>query len=654
MYEERSGFSRRPLRRIALLVSGLLTLKCLEASALTSVTLAWDASPSAGVTGYRVYYGAASRAYTNVVDAGGATSVTISNLKEGTRYFFAATSRDNLGQESDFSSETNYVSGVISNQPPVISSISNQIVSLDTPTQPLPFTIGDVETPASNLVVTASSDNNAVVAQSGIALGGAASNRTVTVTPVSGGSGAAWITLTVSDGAASTSGGFYVTVLNSRPTNAAPTISAIAGQFIAQNSVAGPLAFTVNDNETSASSLIVLAASSDQVLVPNGNIVLGGNSNNRTVTITPAPGQVGSATITLMVSDGSASASTSFLLTVQSTTFAAAGASYNGLFYEPSEVHLQSAGSFKLTRTVKNTYSGQLKQEGKTYSVSGKLDAFGRGSNSIVRKGQSPLVFLFDCGTSNHAVLGTISDGHWVASVSGDRALFNSKTNPTPWAGSYTLVLPAAQEGADLPQGHSYGTIKVNTSGAVSFAGSLADGTRITQGSSLSKGGMWPFHVSLYSSKGLVLSWLSVTNQASNPDVAGAANWIKLANPIARYYPAGFTNESYAVGSVYLKPVTNTQHIVRLSSAKLKFFGGNLPADFTNQVQIGLSSKIINESTNLLMMSFSLASGTFSGRVLDPVTLKSRSFSGVVLQKYDAGYGMLLGTNLSSQVEFTQ
>ena len=44
--------------------------------------------------------------------------------------------------------------------------------------------------------------------------------------------------------------------------------------------------------------------------------MFGGNGANRTVTVTPAAGQTGTANITVTVSDGSLSTPTSFQLTV--------------------------------------------------------------------------------------------------------------------------------------------------------------------------------------------------------------------------------------------------------------------------------------------------------------------------------------------------
>ena len=57
-------------------------------------------------------------------------------------------------------------------------------------------------------------------------------------------------------------------------------------------------------------------SSNNTTLVPNGNIVFGGSGANRTVTVTPAANQTGTANITVTVSDGSLSTPTSFQLTV--------------------------------------------------------------------------------------------------------------------------------------------------------------------------------------------------------------------------------------------------------------------------------------------------------------------------------------------------
>lgn len=102
--------------------------------------------------------------------------------------------------------------------------------------------------------------------------------------------------------------------------NTPPTISMIADLTVTRDSTTGPIGFTVGDNETSPNSLSVTAISGNQTLVPGANITLGGSGANRTITIIPASGQIGSATITVTVSDGSLSTTRSFVLTVTHPT----------------------------------------------------------------------------------------------------------------------------------------------------------------------------------------------------------------------------------------------------------------------------------------------------------------------------------------------
>jgi hypothetical protein len=93
--------------------------------AVQSVTLAWDPCSDPAVVGYAMYYGVASRTYTNMVDAGNATNATISGLVGGTTYFFAVTAHHALGLESDYSNEVSYsVPTGATNPPPTIALAS--------------------------------------------------------------------------------------------------------------------------------------------------------------------------------------------------------------------------------------------------------------------------------------------------------------------------------------------------------------------------------------------------------------------------------------------------------------------------------------------------------------------------------------------------
>jgi hypothetical protein len=180
--------------------------------AASSVTLAWDPPAfAANIASYNLYYGGTSGVYTNVVLAGTSTNATITALLPGTTYYFAATTVDTLGLESDFSNEaTCSLPGI--DQPPAISSIPAQVVAAGSKTAPLAFTIGDADSPIGSLTLTASSSNPKLVQNSGLALGGSNTNRTITVTPVKGQVGVAMITITVSDGIAFSSTSFQLAV----------------------------------------------------------------------------------------------------------------------------------------------------------------------------------------------------------------------------------------------------------------------------------------------------------------------------------------------------------------------------------------------------------------------------------------------------------
>src|SRR5260370_34893723 len=84
------------------------------------------------------------------------------------------------------------------------------------------------------------------------------------------------------------------------------TISTTSGTAV------GPINFTVGDVETPAASLTVSGGSSNQTLMPDANIVLGGTGANRTVTLTPAAGQAGTAAVTLTGSGGAVTGSGRF------------------------------------------------------------------------------------------------------------------------------------------------------------------------------------------------------------------------------------------------------------------------------------------------------------------------------------------------------
>lgn len=100
-----------------------------------SVIVQWLPNKERDLTGYKVYYGNASRSYSKVIAVGPTTECKITNLQSGTKYFFAVTAYDTVGNESPFSEEVS-----------IAIADDNNIVDLDDRSAynyPNPFRPGD-------------------------------------------------------------------------------------------------------------------------------------------------------------------------------------------------------------------------------------------------------------------------------------------------------------------------------------------------------------------------------------------------------------------------------------------------------------------------------------------------------------------------------
>ena len=85
--------------------------------------------------------------------------------------------------------------------------------------------------------------------------------------------------------------------------NKLPTIALIDDVATDEDTPTNDVSFTVGDRETSPASLTLSAKSSNTTLVPVANVVFGGTGANRTVKVTPAANQIGTAVITVTVKD---------------------------------------------------------------------------------------------------------------------------------------------------------------------------------------------------------------------------------------------------------------------------------------------------------------------------------------------------------------
>ena len=103
------------------------------------------------------------------------------------------------------------------------------------------------------------------------------------------------------------------------PANTPPMLWGLSNKTVHAGTPAVLVAFNVADAETSAANLSVSGISSNLALVPAGGWTFGGSGSNRTVNVLPAAGQLGTAAVTLTVTDSGLtpmSASAGFVLNV--------------------------------------------------------------------------------------------------------------------------------------------------------------------------------------------------------------------------------------------------------------------------------------------------------------------------------------------------
>ena len=226
--------------------------------------------------------------------------------------------------------------------------------------------------------------------------------------------------------------------------------------------------------------------------------------------------------------------------------------------------------------------------------------------------------------------------------------MFDGHDRRAPQAGKYTLIFPGNPASADLPGGDSYATFTVSTAGTIRLAGSLADGTKISQSVPVALDGEWPLYASLYGGHGLLAGRMQFTLGAER-DLGGTATWIKPAIEKDKFYPVGFTNEVMASGAGYVQPGSGS-NVLSYANGKVSLSGGGLPEPIVNLISIGAGNRVTNLSSNALRLSFMISNGRFNGSVTGPASSKPVSFGGVVLQREGIARGYFVGTNQSGRV----
>ena len=310
---------------------------------------------------------------------------------------------------------------------------------------------------------------------------------------------------------------------------------------------------------------------------------------------------------------------------------------YNGLFFETNAVNPGSSGFFTLTLAPSGSFSGRLLVGPNAYTFSSQF--FGAGVAQVQAKSGAQSLALnlqLDMTGQTGQILGEVKGGAWDAPLAGEIAPVWTSSNPSPLAGSYTMVLSLESN----CEAYAAGT--VNKQGVLTMAGALADGVSFSASAPVSRDGQWPFYAYSGAGKDSVLGWVSVGNGLAGTNVT----WSKAVSN-GSLYGAGLTNVLQLEGSPWQKPA-RTSSALTLADPVVTLTGGGLGEPLT--VEVALQNHLTYTATGL-SLSINPLSGSFSGWFISPGTGRRQTVSGVVLQNAGSARGFFEGADESGTVQ---
>jgi hypothetical protein len=321
---------------------------------------------------------------------------------------------------------------------------------------------------------------------------------------------------------------------------------------------------------------------------------------------------------------------------------------YSGLFHDPTSVLAQSSGYFTLTATSRGTFSGKVSLQGGTYPFHGKFDADGRSRVAVSRAHKGSLTLQLEQDGAD-VLKGTVGDGNWLVSLHADRAVFG-QGYACGYAGAYTFMVLGSTNGPSLPAGDSYWTVMVKSSGGIALAGSLADGTKVSQSTSIAKDGRQPLWIPLYRGCGFITGWVNYWASDGNA-LSGDAVWIKpaLSGNGARYYPLGFSEQVLVYGMRYVPP-TVQEPIFSFTNGRVVVQGGGLAEPVEVPIILSANNKVQVSNQTGLRLTLGTTRGTFTGSLTLPTARKACKLNGVLMRHSNSGYGYFLGVDQSGLV----
>jgi|GEM_PF-3180929 len=442
-----------------------------------------------------------------------------------------------------------------------------------------------------------------------------------------------------------------------------------------------------------------------------------------TLSFTPKATASASTKVTVTLHDdggtngGGVDTSAPVIFHIAVTTWLEELGTYDGLVQADTGVTAthDTTGLAKVVIGKKGAFTATIRVGSVVYRTAGTFDKggtvhFGKGAGKPTltlkraKKSSLTLSLKLDVGNGTDKLSGTITDGSApFAVLDANRRLYTSKKNPkAPFRnvdasllGKYTFAFVAkspADQGlaADqYPQGHGCGLMVVSKSGIARFTGCLADGTKITVATALSKLNHLPFYAPLSAGKGSISGETIFEDRPTLSDFHSLnVHWYKPANAKATYYPQGWGAgiKTDLIGSKFVLPPATpaTSVLTGLTAtdadgnAQVEFADGNLSAQGLTKAlnidglnvatTIGANAELVNVVLAATMkqigsyenngIDYALLLpdnqlGQISGSFVHPGNQLAVGIRGVVFQKQKIGLGYFLGLNQSGSLTVT-
>jgi len=317
---------------------------------------------------------------------------------------------------------------------------------------------------------------------------------------------------------------------------------------------------------------------------------------------------------------------------------------YNGLIVNTNDIQRDTSGYFTLLVSFPDTYTLTLIVGGRHATATGRFDSNGHADFTAHGGGGTISGSLqLDLSGTTDQVTGDITDPI-SASMTGNRDVFN-RTNVCPFAGQYNMIIsPNA-----VVDGQGFATVFVDGSGNLRMNGMLADGTAISQSTTVSKNGSWPLFDSINGNKGAFTGWITITNIPQS-SLNGNANWF---HPALNHgaYSNEFSLRNGVVGSLFIQPPPHTS-IMAWTDGIGTVSGDNLPSPISSHLTWN-SNNVIN--VDLSDFTFAVGPfGTLRGRLMRPVLHHLDILQGVILSKTNWAGGFFLDSGSSGSFQINE